>query len=208
MWINKIGNKSASFINHKHFHPGNIKNLERVWLAEESERKRKEEEEKYLKKREEQYKLYVLKKQLTKNEEDNKNALHNNILYDINKERKKENTNKKINITFSENEQNGIDAINNKLIIKSKYNEDLFVKNHKSIYGSYYDIEKKKWGYKCCKKVNKNSICTSNDCDNTKINNTNGVCVKKNLSKSKKKKKKKKKNIVDNSISALLNKIL
>ncbi|CRG95188.1 step II splicing factor, putative [Plasmodium gallinaceum] len=208
MWINKIGNKSASFINHKHFHPGNIKNLERVWIAEENERKRKEEEEKYLKKREEQYKIYILKKQLRKNEEENKNYL-NNIIYDVNKESKtdkiKIHTTANINKKNENNKNNINENMKHKLTIKSKYNEDIFLKNHKSIYGSYYDRDKKKWGYKCCKNIDKNSSCINNICDHVKINNQN-VHVKKDL-KKKKKKKKKKKDIVDNSITAVLNKI-
>ncbi|SCP05292.1 step II splicing factor, putative [Plasmodium ovale] len=207
MWINKIGNKSASFINHKHFHPGNVKNLERVWLAEEKERKRKEEEEKYLKKREEQYKLYTLKKQLRKNEEeDNKDALRN-IMYDVNKEGKRE-TKHNINIPTITLEKKENSSPNFKLYIKSKYNEDIFVKNHKSVYGSYYDVNEKKWGYKCCKSIDKNSTCTSNILHTTKSTNTNVVSVKKGLTKIKKKKTKKKSNIIDNSITSVLNKFL
>ncbi|SOV24519.1 step II splicing factor, putative [Plasmodium sp. DRC-Itaito] len=204
MWINKIGNKSASFINHKHFHPGNIKNLERVWLAEENEKKRKEEEEKYLKKREEQYKLYELKKQLRKNEEENKNDVHN-ILYDINKEFKKENSMKKKNLHNNiSNETIPNENIINKILIRSKYDEDIFLKNHRSIYGSYYDKEKNKWGFKCCKNIDKNSKCPNNTNCNYNINNNP---IKKDLTKTKNKKKKKKKLTVDNSITAVLNKI-
>ncbi|GAW82093.1 step II splicing factor [Plasmodium gonderi] len=221
MWINKIGNKSASFINHKHFHPGNIKNLERVWLAEEKERKRKEEEEKYLKKKEEQYKLFVLKQQLKKNEqeEENKNDL-SNILYDINKEGKRGKTKKKIytanneHASVEQNRNEERDTKNNKLIVKSKYNEDVFVKNHKSVYGSYYDMEKKKWGYKCCKTIYKSGTCTNYVSNDGRINDAYNKNVKKDLDKennkkkNKKNKKKKKNNHFDNSISAVLDKFL
>ncbi|VEV58700.1 step II splicing factor, putative [Plasmodium vinckei vinckei] len=206
MWINKIGNKSASFINHKHFHPGNIKNLEKVWLAEEKERLRKEEEEKYLKKREEQYKLYALKKQLRQNELNNKDTEHD-ILYDINKENKK----KEVNYNNKKkNEENVINPTINKLVIKSKYNEDIFVKNHKSIYGSYYDRKENKWGYMCCKQTDKNIFCPNNPFDNRNTN-SDAVPIKKDIEKvnidKKKKKKKKKKGTFDNSITAILNKL-
>jgi len=33
--MGKIGAKSAAFINHKPFHPGNLQNLEAVWIAEQ-----------------------------------------------------------------------------------------------------------------------------------------------------------------------------
>ncbi|EMG45443.1 hypothetical protein G210_4364 [Candida maltosa Xu316] len=41
---------------------------------------------------------------------------------------------------------------------KSRYPEDQLNLNHKYIYGSYY--ENGKWGYKCCKVLDKDSPCT------------------------------------------------
>ncbi|KAH0485912.1 MAG: hypothetical protein KVP17_002357 [Porospora cf. gigantea B] len=35
MFMGKVGQKAAAFINHKPFHPGNFANVEKVWLAEE-----------------------------------------------------------------------------------------------------------------------------------------------------------------------------
>jgi pre-mRNA-processing factor SLU7 len=35
-----------------------------------------------------------------------------------------------------------------KQIIRSKYEEDVFPNNHSSVWGSYWDNGK--WGYKCC----------------------------------------------------------
>jgi pre-mRNA-processing factor SLU7 len=46
-----------------------------------------------------------------------------------------------------------------KLLTKSKYDEDNFFNNHTSVYGSYYDKEKKKWGFICCKQVDSDSLC-------------------------------------------------
>ena len=43
-------------------------------------------------------------------------------------------------------------------IPKSKYEEDVMVNNHKSIWGSYY--EDGQWGYCCCRNLVKNSYCT------------------------------------------------
>ncbi|CAO3631910.1 unnamed protein product [Cunninghamella blakesleeana] len=41
---------------------------------------------------------------------------------------------------------------------KSKYEEDVFVNNHQSIWGSYWS--EGKWGYQCCRSFMKNSYCT------------------------------------------------
>lgn len=133
-----------------------------------------------------------------------KNDVHN-ILYDINNELKKENSfKKKILHNSISNETTPNENIVNKILIRSKYDEDIFLKNHRSIYGSYYDKEKNKWGFKCCTNIDKNSKCTNNTNCSYNLNNN---LIKKDLTKSKNKKKKKKKLIVDNSITAVLNKI-
>lgn len=43
-------------------------------------------------------------------------------------------------------------------IPKSKYDEDVFIHNHTSIWGSFWD--QGRWGYKCCHQFVKNSYCT------------------------------------------------
>ena len=43
-------------------------------------------------------------------------------------------------------------------VIRSKYEEDIFPNNHTSVWGSYWQAGK--WGYKCCYSFVKNSYCT------------------------------------------------
>ncbi|GBG92225.1 hypothetical protein CBR_g54768 [Chara braunii] len=45
-----------------------------------------------------------------------------------------------------------------KTIPKSKYEEDVFVNNHRSIWGSWW--KDGMWGYKCCRSTMRNSYCT------------------------------------------------
>jgi pre-mRNA-processing factor SLU7 len=45
-----------------------------------------------------------------------------------------------------------------KLIPRSKYDEDIYINNHKSVWGSFW--EKGLWGYSCCNQFVKNSYCT------------------------------------------------
>ncbi|KAJ1654388.1 mRNA splicing protein [Dispira simplex] len=45
--------------------------------------------------------------------------------------------------------------------IKSKYEEDVFPLNHKSVWGSYW--EDGKWGYHCCKATFRNAYCTQSN---------------------------------------------
>ncbi|OMP01914.1 Pre-mRNA splicing Prp18-interacting factor [Corchorus olitorius] len=46
------------------------------------------------------------------------------------------------------------------LIPKSKYEEDVFMNNHTSVWGSWWNIDAHQWGYQCCKQVIRNSYCT------------------------------------------------
>lgn len=46
---------------------------------------------------------------------------------------------------------------NKKRVIKSRYEEDVFEKNHVAIWGSYW--EGGKWGYNCCHSVVRGSYC-------------------------------------------------
>ncbi|KAL0119466.1 hypothetical protein PUN28_007750 [Cardiocondyla obscurior] len=43
-------------------------------------------------------------------------------------------------------------------VIRSKYEEDIYPNNHTSVWGSYW--QEGKWGYKCCYSFIKNSYCT------------------------------------------------
>ncbi|KAL6446086.1 hypothetical protein ACFW04_001026 [Cataglyphis niger] len=43
-------------------------------------------------------------------------------------------------------------------VIRSKYEEDIYPNNHMSVWGSYW--QDGKWGYKCCNSFIKNSYCT------------------------------------------------
>jgi pre-mRNA-processing factor SLU7 len=42
---------------------------------------------------------------------------------------------------------------------KSKYEEDVMVGNHTSVWGSYFDVTTMRFGYKCCKQCLKSSYC-------------------------------------------------
>jgi len=47
----------------------------------------------------------------------------------------------------------------NETIPKSKYEEDIHPQSHSSVWGSFYDTGEGKWGYKCCKQLERQSVC-------------------------------------------------
>ena len=46
------------------------------------------------------------------------------------------------------------------VVVRTKYEEDLFVNNHTSVWGSYYNRARAVWGYQCCHSCMRNSYCT------------------------------------------------
>mmetsp|Transcript_155388 Transcript_155388/g.289981 ORF Transcript_155388/g.289981 Transcript_155388/m.289981 type:complete len:689 (-) Transcript_155388:117-2183(-) len=44
-------------------------------------------------------------------------------------------------------------------LAKSKYEEDVLVGNHSSVWGSFFDVATGKFGYKCCRQMMRNSYC-------------------------------------------------
>ncbi|CAJ1451821.1 unnamed protein product [Effrenium voratum] len=48
-----------------------------------------------------------------------------------------------------------------RLLESTLYKEDVFVKGHVGVWGSFYEPEAKRWGYKCCKIMDRNGQCTA-----------------------------------------------
>lgn len=46
------------------------------------------------------------------------------------------------------------------VIIRTKYEEDVFSNNHTSVWGSYYNRARAVWGYACCHSCMRNAFCT------------------------------------------------
>ncbi|KAL1412862.1 mRNA splicing protein [Vanrija albida] len=44
--------------------------------------------------------------------------------------------------------------------VRSKYAEDVYVNNHTSVWGSWYDRDSSRWGYWCCHSIISGSYCT------------------------------------------------
>lgn len=42
---------------------------------------------------------------------------------------------------------------------RTKYDEDVLINNHRSVWGSFYDRSQASWGYECCHSLLKNSYC-------------------------------------------------
>lgn len=60
-----------------------------------------------------------------------------------------------------------------KAVVKSKYVEDEYVNGHGSVWGSFY--KDGKWGYSCCRSLDRNSYCSGLAGTSSKLNEQNPV---------------------------------
>ncbi|KAG6439886.1 N-terminal domain of Cprotein BF1 interacting co-repressor CIR family protein [Babesia bovis T2Bo] len=164
MWMGKIGNKSASFINHKHFHPGNRENLEKVWLAEEKHKAALKRQKEMKEKLAEEIRITELKRQLREQEE----KQYQEYLLSQKPPSKYQVSDSKITddavgLILTKKAPEGTHKPSNsavhKVIIRSRYKEDIHEHGHSSIFGSYYNRDTNSWGYKCCKIDQRGTKC-------------------------------------------------
>ncbi|CDR94774.1 STEP II SPLICING FACTOR SLU7 domain and N-terminal domain of CBF1 interacting co-repressor CIR containing protein, putative [Babesia bigemina] len=166
MWMGKIGNKSASFINHKHFHPGNRSNLEKVWLAEEKHKAELKRQKEMREKLAEEIRMTQLKRQLREQEDQRyKEYLLEQrppSKYQVPAAGSKlDGSEAGLIITkpATEAQPRSRDAASHKLVIRSSYREDVHECGHSSVYGSFYDRATGQWGYRCCGSLKRGAAC-------------------------------------------------
>merc|ERR1719482_1053948 len=46
-----------------------------------------------------------------------------------------------------------------RMLIQSKYQEDVYHGNHSSVWGSWFDKETQQWGYACCRATTEHAYC-------------------------------------------------
>ncbi|XP_053993863.1 uncharacterized protein LOC128884457 [Hylaeus volcanicus] len=183
MLLGKVGNKSIAFINHKPFHPGNLVNLERIWLAEQQAKENEKKQKEMLERRKHEVQIEELRKTLRTKEheqlEESKRLTEtlqsNSILNTFSAKAQKDSSvglilpnhlKRKRNERFVKNHQKKQKtrhlSASTTFKVLSKYKEDVVQNGHANVWGSYYDTSRSCWGYACCKDTQKDSICQHN----------------------------------------------
>ncbi|KAJ1606995.1 hypothetical protein OJ253_2534 [Cryptosporidium canis] len=151
MNVQRISNKASVFLNHKHFHPGNSKNREKVWLAEEKLREEERKQEELLKKRKKEWEIEELRRDLIQSQKRTRNQV------EVHSEMERVVSGReKLHDVFSDK------AEGERSWVKSgNYEEDVLIGDHSSVWGSFYDKDTKKWGFRCCKTTVKGPVCSA-----------------------------------------------
>ncbi|OII73989.1 uncharacterized protein cubi_02791 [Cryptosporidium ubiquitum] len=173
MNVQRISNKASVFLNHKHFHPGNSKNREKVWLAEEKLREEEKKQEELLKKRKKEWEIEELRRDIKQSHKKIKNELKTQLEDDGTVDKNKQLHDVLIDKT----------RVNKNWIKSELYEEDVLIGNHSSVWGSYYDLNTKKWGFKCCNSTKRSSVCSTRSKSKSQSLNSSdhslasGLCV-------------------------------
>jgi hypothetical protein len=167
----RVGHKAGGFIAKKFFHPSNYKNQEKLWQAIEAKKEQERRQDELLKKREEERRIEMLKQEMYSGSSSSsafKQALSSNkpgLILNGNQDSCRS-TNPEVRRAISETKKRmeeyyrstttGGQYLDRK---KSRYTEDMHEFGHTAIWGSYYDLDERKWGYACCKTIDRCTSC-------------------------------------------------
>ena len=169
----RVGHKAGGFISKKFFHPSNFKNQEKLWSAIEEKKEREKRQDELMKKRDEERRVELLKLEMFKGtggassssshvaapsggglfaslsasnaqQEDGRLPQERNAANE---------TKRRIELL------NSTSTSSTRINVNSRYEEDVHEDGHSAVWGSYFDIESKTWGYGCCKTMLRHEKC-------------------------------------------------
>ena len=160
-----MGHKAAGFISKKFFHPSNFKNQEKLWAAIEEKKEQEKRQDELLKKREEERRVEAL---MTEMKSQTGTVRSSAIRRDdslvehpvdsvsrVEKEAMIE-TRKRLAL-LRESNQETQELL--KISVRSRYPEDVHEGGHTEVWGSYFNLDVKKWGYACCQSLDRSVDC-------------------------------------------------
>ena len=165
----RVGHKAGGFIAKKFFHPSNFKNQEKLWAAIEAKNEQEKRQDELMKKREEERRIELLKQEMYSSTGKSLSSsatgggLFSNLAAVANPEKVMLPAERH---AVSETKRR-LDMLRTSKAIPrteestmSQYQEDVYENGHTSVWGSWFDLETKEWGYTCCKQTDHHSICS------------------------------------------------
>ena len=155
----RVGHKAGGFIAKKFFHPTNLENQEKLWLAKEGKRLEELKQKELLTQREEEKRLELLRDEI----------FHNTGQVQSNQDFASRVADCKLSIEERQavdemkrrlNEINQNKSTDVRINVLSKFPEDVLEFGHSHVWGSWFDKEKQLWGYACCQLLDRTQHCT------------------------------------------------
>jgi len=185
--MQRVGGKAAGFINKKFFHPSSLRNQEKLWKAQTAHSVEMRKQADMEKRREEERQIEELRKQMYLSGQATKATDFLSVAASssassvdgrgLEQLKSAEETRRRKRQLKEEHAAQilGIDSVAKtddastdgqgasgpqRLLAKSRYREDLHVKGHTSVWGSWFALTgDKRWGYSCCRSTTCGERC-------------------------------------------------
>jgi len=177
--MQRVGGKAAGFINKKFFHPSSLRNQEKLWKAQTAHAVEMRKQADMEKRRDEERQVEELRKQMylagqaTKSTDflsaaasSSASSVDGRGLEQLKSAEETRRRKKQLKEEHAAQEL-GTNSVANpddasadgqgdpgpqRLLAKSRYREDMHVKGHTSVWGSWFALTKdQRWGYSCCR---------------------------------------------------------
>lgn len=148
----RVGHKAGGFISKKFFHPSSFKNQEKLWAAIESKKEQEKRQEELMKKRDEERRVQLVKQ----NESfvpSTQNTASSGIFTGASSSSE---TKRRLELL---NLEERAERMTHNISVKSRYPEDVLEHGHSQVWGSFFDLSSKTWGYACCKGLVRSEPC-------------------------------------------------
>mmetsp|Transcript_16383 Transcript_16383/g.22036 ORF Transcript_16383/g.22036 Transcript_16383/m.22036 type:complete len:319 (-) Transcript_16383:109-1065(-) len=173
----RVGGKAGGFISKKFFHPSSFRNQEKLWKAQNADERENRKQVELEKRREEERQVEALRKQMYLSGQGKATDLLPSSSPAIEEEAAESSSADKKSDQMSALEEEkrrramlkhqGKDGRKAPThgssvgkLAASRYPEDVLVLNHQSVWGSWYSMEEKRWGFVCCKVMDRNMECS------------------------------------------------
>jgi hypothetical protein len=167
----RVGHKAGGFISKKFFHPSSFKNQEKLWAAIESQKDQERRQEELMKKRDEERRVELLRQDIAQSSDkpsrqasafsklpSDQESSHTKTISIAEKTALNE-TKRRLEILQRESQEERKQVQWSHSKVSSRYKEDAIEYDHSQVWGSYFDIETKRWGYACCKVLVRGDPC-------------------------------------------------
>lgn len=177
----RVGGKAGGFISKKFFHPSSFRNQEKLWKAQQADEQERRKQTELEKRRDEERQVEELKKQMYLAGQGGasdflSSAAEESIVSQMSASEKSE-----LKLSTAEmkrrkdllrqqeraskhNDLDGDDrhTVAKRDLAKSRYQEDVLVNGHTTIWGSWYSTDNDRWGFACCKGQEPATTCPLN----------------------------------------------
>lgn len=164
----RVGGKAGGFISKKFFHPSSFRNQEKLWKAQTADEREQRKQLELEKRRDEERQVEALRKEMYLSGQGKATDLLSSAApaepapqaasegseqkVALEQERKR-----KAQLKHGKSEQLG--GRGSEKLLSSRYPEDAHVNGHSSVWGSWYSVEEKRWGFACCRALDHGAEC-------------------------------------------------